>query len=789
MSAQNQRSTVSVRVRLVRALLLLGGTLLSAAIITGAILHREAANEHRSYLQTLEVYLNRVGISFSTPFLTLNAHYPRVLPAILDTAKIEGLLRTEFGIDLSQQCKKPGLYWSTTCLAHDASAALTLGEVYDTLAQFTVSSPSLDDRASTAWQLALLYDQVAKYRHDHPVQDQVIRQKLRTALHEHLQLLDTDGASLWHGRFTLACHAWLLAVVIAEDDALLLQRAHRHFMNSAQALALTEAWPEGYNYWINNRALPFALASAAYIYGTTDEAGATYLKHILARNIRWHIYMTRPDHRIDPIGDEGPRVDLKDETRPYIDLATRLTNDPVGATYSSYLYNLHKADSYYSGYRWLAPLIRSWVRPLADPGKSLALFEGVLPLHEVFGADAYNQIVILEGWGPDDAQLRIRAGDQFTHHQHYDAGHFTLFKSKPIMVDASTYSSMFTDNRLFKGVQTLSKNSLLVMQPGADYQPNHLFARNINSGGQRLSMPTGSALTSVAHWQQQLRGRAYLKRANLLRAWHSSNAHLVEIDMTDAYPNQRNRSGSQVSVSSIQRLYFYHAGLGKLLIKDAVRVAGDAEGLATKQVFHVQHLPQVTDMAGQWVAGTPGNGLWLNEAAQRSALPVAGAMLYPLIPDPSRLKLVGGERYKHWVEMLDSAQARQAIFVDDGYVAKPWFDDPSWRLELESESGGSGRNHLTLIDLAHPTQPPTLVRSPAGLVLDLTGMVVAFVESTESGSTTDLPTVSVNTAPARDVFVIARAAIKQVNVHVNGRTQVLNLNQGVGVISAQPNSK
>ncbi len=52
-----------------------------------------------------------------------------------------------------------------------------------------------------------------------------------------------------------------------EADAALARRAQAHFLETIRALALTEAWPEGYNYWINNRALVIALAASAWVNG------------------------------------------------------------------------------------------------------------------------------------------------------------------------------------------------------------------------------------------------------------------------------------------------------------------------------------------------------------------------------------------------------------------------------------------------------------------------------------------------------------------------------------------
>lgn len=80
-----------------------------------------------------------------------------------------------------------------------------------------------------------------------------------------LMVLDDRGAALWHTRSSLAASAWLGATVLnpeIAEHAQLQARAQGHLLDTLSALALSEAWPEGYNYWVNNRGLLLALAGA-----------------------------------------------------------------------------------------------------------------------------------------------------------------------------------------------------------------------------------------------------------------------------------------------------------------------------------------------------------------------------------------------------------------------------------------------------------------------------------------------------------------------------------------------
>lgn len=94
------------------------------------------------------------------------------------------------------------------------------------------------------------------------------------------------------------------------------------------------------------------MAASAYVNGLDNARHKERILALLKRVGLWHIYATRPDNRIENLGDEGSRVDLKDETRRVIDVIAQTTRAPVFASYSQYLQQLHGAESYYSGYRW-----------------------------------------------------------------------------------------------------------------------------------------------------------------------------------------------------------------------------------------------------------------------------------------------------------------------------------------------------------------------------------------------------------------------------------------------------
>ena len=382
------------------------------------------------------------------------------------------------------------------------------------LGDFRLQAPADSGDYGNVWELALAYDLLSLHTGLSPDLRRATEERLAGALGDYLLRLDGDSASLWHGRSSLAAQAWLAAIALTPGDPAhndLIRRAQAHFLETIRAMRLSEARPEGYNYWINSRGLTLSLAAAAYLNGLEGAAQSDTVRNALERVGLWTVYATRPDHRVVQLGDEGPRRDLKDETRRVIDLIGQLTRNPVFSTYSRYLERVHGRESYYRGYRWWFRLLNDpTVKPLPGikPG-SLAGLKHVLPRTEIFGRGAMGLFIARQGWGPDDTLTTLRAGHTLTHHGHYDAGHFTLYKGAPLAITNATYSgSIAAPNRIYYGIRTVSKNSLLVLRPGERIKPSRLFTMNVVGGGQRIVMPTGSAIRSVDHWLDNPRPRA-----------------------------------------------------------------------------------------------------------------------------------------------------------------------------------------------------------------------------------------------------------------------------------------
>lgn len=542
-------------------------------------------------------------------------------------------------------------------------------------------------RSTAAWRNALAYDLLYNVPSFPAEAKREIEEVFAKALSRYLTILDDDGLSLWHSRSSVATQAWLMAVVITPKDpetADLVRRAQAYFHDAIDALALTEGWPEGYNYWINNRALVLALGSAAYLNAVKNGKKSERVRQVIRRAGLWSVYAARPDNRVEGLGDEGPRVDQKDETRRVIDVIAQLTRDPVLSTYSRYLEQVYSHESYYRGYRWAFTLFNDpTVLPTTrSPENALADLSGKLPKASLFGRGALNLGYIRSGWGRNDTFISFRAGASLSHHGHYDAGHFTLFKGAPLAVNASRYSSVFNDHRLNFAIRTVAKNSLLILRPGEKVSPNRFFEENISAGGQRITLPTGSAIRDVDQWQRNL-GKGMHLEGGRIDGWHHRPGDFTyaATDLTGAYNRpDHDTGGSGGKIRSVKREFMYLRREDILLVRD--RVVSVRPEFTKKWLLNTITRPVIGD--AKVLKGTAQDGI--SESASDTVRVENGKgrlIVQKVLPRNSVTRLVGGTNHKFYVETDGDETKLDGRNIDNAPKARRWFDDSSWRIEIQ----------------------------------------------------------------------------------------------------------
>ncbi len=573
----------------------------------------------------------------------------------------------------------------TACWVSSGDPAIA-NRLRTALKDFHLETPDVQARYGNAWQLALGYD-VLSLSPDFDADDRaLIESKIEYALREYLRLLDDPSPSLWHGRTTLASMAWLCAIVLEPTDERLglFSRAQGHFLDVIRAVELTEGWPEGYNYWIQNRGFIFTLAASAYLNGLEGSANHERIRKLLRRVGLWHIYATRPDNRIEGLGDEGSRVDLKDETRRVIDIIAQATQDPLFATFSRYVEKLHGRASYYRDYRWGFRLFNDpFLADAADVGRDLTAFQGLLPQAEIFGRGGLNLAYIHSDWSPEETFISFRAGQTFTHHGHYDAGHFSLFKREPLAINSSTYGGGYTKpHRLNYAIRTVAKNSLLILRPGEEVNPNRFFSPNVSDGGQRVIIPTGSSVRGVTDWAAERKRGTYYGGGQIDSFDYKRNQFTyISSDLTKAYNTpEHDEGGRDGKVREVRRQLVYLFDDDRLIVRDTV-VATDAS-YTKKWLLHTVNRPELSEE--RVLKGSRRNGISESSVAVATVKNGDGFLrIDRLYPEDAVIRLVGGPDYQFYVESDGDDSDLDGENFSDGVSLSPWYDVGMWRMEIQ----------------------------------------------------------------------------------------------------------
>ncbi|MBU4185788.1 MAG: heparinase II/III-family protein [Proteobacteria bacterium] len=621
---------------------------------------------------------------------TLIKSHPRILysKSMLDDIRELYKSNPEYAKLCNNTCNGRELLWKTACWATSANQKAGAKAIEQLIAMIPQEPKVSSDDCGNGLEMALAYDLL----YHHPAMTETrhhqIQLKLEEMTRQYLVALDDDSASLWHGRTSLAASAWITALSLDESRKTsleLLTRAQAHFLDVLRALEITEGWPEGYGYWINRRAFPLVLACLGHINAVEAPEVNTRIKHLLERIGYWHIYGTRPIGGFEPFGDSASRVDLKDETRRVIDLISLATDNPSFSAYSAYLETMHRQESYYRDYRWGVPLFQ--YKTFGDnfhsePPKDLSIFNGILPKSMVFGPDSWGQVYIHSDWGPDSTFISYRSGNTFAHHGHYDSGHFTLFKGAPLAITSGTYGDYTSPHRLNYAIRTVSKNSILVLRPNEKVKPNRFFMTNVADGGQRIVMPTGSAITSVADWNENIgKGRHY--EGGKLLVYKNAEPDFVYInsDLTNAYNSKYyDDNGKNGKVNLVNRQMVYLFADDALIIYDEVE--STQKDYIKKWLLHCWAKPET--VREKVLIGEINNGiLQSSDSIATIDNGKSKLMVERLLPEDGIFRKVGGPDYRYYVEVDGDETRLDGINFIEGANEKPWYDSGMWRLEIQ----------------------------------------------------------------------------------------------------------
>lgn len=664
-----------------------------------------------------------------------NSQYPRLVFGEVDFRK---QLRLRYKADPEYKKQVDNVGRDSSALSK-AVAWTCSGEKYFQIAGIRalknteISTPQEQDgRQGNGWMLAMAYDMLRDSSADSIPEFEA---RLRNYVRKVCAFLDEDSTSLWHARFTLASSVWVAAAVLDQDDASqeLIRQAQTHYLQAVLAMEVSEGWPEGYTYWINNRAFIYVLAGLSHVHAVDAPELNARIRKTIERAGLWTINATEPNGRVALSGDTGPRNDLRYDTQWVIDLIYMATDNVIFKQYSEYLTTLFTTETYDRSHRWSLPLLQGVSRKNGFTKRpSMSFLNGVLPTADLFGADALGQAFIRSGWGADDTFISFEAGQTMAHHGHYQTGHFSLFYEEPLAIKSGNYGEYFGPHRLNYYLRTVASNSLLILKPDEKVHPNKFFDVNVADGGQRIVMPTGGAITSVANWRDNLgRGRHY-EGAKIVNFEHREGSHTyVSSDLTNAYNNttyDENNDGGKVSL--VTRELFYLRNENLLVVHDLIKaINGD---FTKKWLLHSFARPQ--SLSERLLVGMPNNGI-LETTDTIILIPgeKSSLLLQKILPEDGVIRKVGGSDFRYYVEVDGDDSDLDGMNMQLGAMEKPWFDNGMWRIEIQPDPGRKEDRFLVLLKPgtagSEQQQLGRLLKTGSGDGVETPGSVVLFVDS------------------------------------------------------------
>ena len=402
------------------------------------------------------------------------------------------------------------------------------------------------------------------------------------------------------------------------------------------------AWSEGSHYTFHETLRTLVMTLHAYRTAT----GTDYFPRIkteygdfVAGSGRFLIASVRPDLTFERLGDITP-------SRAFVAITVPLTVEMIScgvedadeaARLRSFARELE--DAY--GDKALSPEFDWGMRVFHDPSAPLAPSYHTLPLSMRLGTGTGEQIMFRNGWGPDSTLITVLAGDHYTDHQHFDKGHFLIYRRGGLLVDSGVYDVLYRPRSHWTeyACRTLAHNSLLV------FDPRQVFAEGYgNDGGQNVLRGLqhhGDWQTYLAHYRKEGLDTARVLRYELDRQNRYGYLHC---DLTGAYSDK---------VTFCDRQFVYLPQNDFLAVYDRVTAARPEFG--KRSLLHFQESPSIDGVAPKpgvsMFRGARMTSLWRSDElalGSETMKYTGGLLIHTLLPVRRNVIVVGGPDFEYF---------------------------------------------------------------------------------------------------------------------------------------------
>jgi Heparinase II/III-like protein len=160
-------------------------------------------------------------------------------------------------------------------------------------------------------------------------------------------------------------------------------------------------------------------------------------------------------------------------------------------------------DSGFAARAWALPVLDFlWNDPEVSPRNPALTDSGELPRSRYF--PGVDQVVFLNGWGPNATRIEFDCGPYLAKHQHMDRNHFTIYHRGHLAIDSGAdYTDSESPHYINYYRRTIAHNTMLIFDPKEHFFWSANLMEAANDGGQRMdSSRFWNTLRSQEDWNK-----------------------------------------------------------------------------------------------------------------------------------------------------------------------------------------------------------------------------------------------------------------------------------------------
>ncbi len=395
----------------------------------------------------------------------------------------------------------------------------------------------------------------------------------------------------------------------------------------------------------------------------------------------------RPDFTLERIGDVTERIaPRKSFMKPVLELLASEINDVVlqgqVRSFSKEMSDYYGTDLVHDFYKWM--LLTNYDSNLPDKPSYKTL-----PLAMRLGENSYEHIMFRNNWDEDGTMITYISGDHYTDHQHFDKGHFLIYKKGGLIIDGGGYSGMYADSWSNYSTRTLAHNNVLVHDPDEVPEKGTNDTEIFPDGGQQVIRGE----QSQRDWQQyQDESEAHgLNTADVLafdydKQFNSYN--YVKSNLSNAYGKK---------VVWIDRQLLYLPLMDYLVVKDRVI---SSKPLDKYWLLHFEERPLIDGKI-------PGTGITnykngtIVQSQRSGELKLDGKtvqyegrlFIKTLLPRERTISIIGGPDYEYYNRFANKNFPPEKPF-------NPIRESGNWHMEVSSGQSEVGSVFLHVLEIA-----------------------------------------------------------------------------------------